>query len=731
MIAEQFRHTLQRAADLAGQRRHEYVTLEHLLYALTDDPDARPALLGSGADLTRLRRDLDSVLSAFETVDEPPELTLTVQEVVQDALLQRHASGKSGENVTGDLVLIELMEQPESFARAALEAQGVTRLALLEYVSHGKSGEKQVAGTDPSASLLEEAAQDPLAAYTADLTRQAEEGTLDPVIGRENELTRMLHILARRTKNNPVLVGEPGVGKTALAEALAQHVVGSEAPGFLKGARVYALDMGALIAGTRYRGDFEQRLKAVLGALEGHNTVLFIDELHTLVGAGATEGGSMDAANLLKPALARGALRVLGATTPQELRHLERDRALWRRFGVVDVPEPSETDALEILKGLQSRYAAHHGVTYSPEALDAAVKLSARYIRDRFLPDKAIDVIDEAGAARSVRGLGGEIAASDIEATVARIARVPVGQVKAEEVQSLATLEADLGRRVYGQAEAVKALSSAVKLARAGLRDARRPQGAFLFAGPTGVGKTELARALADRLGVELLRFDMSEYQEAHTVARLIGAPPGYVGFDQGGLLTDAIAKHPHAVLLLDEIEKAHPDVYNLFLQLLDHGTLTDHAGKKIDARGLMVLFTTNAGAEGASRPALGFGRVGREGEMLEAVKRTFAPEFRNRLDAVIPFAALSEQVMAQVVDKFLAELEAQLAERGVTLTVTPAARALLAKLGYDPAMGARPLARVIEDKLKRPLADELLFGRLSSGGQATVGVKDGELTLR
>ncbi|WP_293910629.1 AAA family ATPase [Deinococcus sp.] len=733
MIAAQFSRTLERAAILAGERGHEYVTLEHLLYALTDDPDARAALLGSGADLKRLRTDLDAVLATFEEVNAHPELTLGVQEVVQDAVLQRHASGKGRQDVTGDLVLIELLEQPDSFARAALEAQGVTRLRVLDYVSHG--GEQQgqpgtESGTEDTA-LEGEQPIDPLAAYTTDLTAQAEAGSLDPVIGRAVELERVLHILARRTKNNPVLVGEPGVGKTALAEALAQHVSGKDAPGFLRQARVYALDMGALIAGTRYRGDFEQRLKAVLKALESHNCVLFIDELHTLVGAGATEGGSMDAANLLKPALARGGLRVLGATTPQELRHLERDRALWRRFGVVDVPEPSEQDALEILKGLRNRYAEHHHVTYSEAALDAAVKLSARYVRDRFLPDKAIDVIDEAGAARSVRGLGGEVTEADIEATVARIARVPVGQVRAEEVKSLATLEQDLGERVYGQAAAVKALSSAVKLARAGLRDPRRPQGAFLFAGPTGVGKTELARALADRLGVELLRFDMSEYQEPHTVARLIGAPPGYVGFDQGGLLTGAIAKHPQGVLLLDEIEKAHPDVYNIFLQLLDHGTLTDHAGKKIDGRGLMVLFTTNAGAADASRPALGFAPVGRGSEQLEAVKRTFTPEFRNRLDGIIPFAALSESVMAQVVDKFLAELDAQLTERGVTLSVTPAARALLARLGYDPAMGARPLGRVIEERLKRPLADELLFGRLSGGGKVTVGVQGGELTLR
>ena len=548
------------------------------------------------------------------------------------------------------------------------------------------------------------------------------------MIGRASELERVVHILARRGKNNPVLVGEPGVGKTALAEALAQRIADGKAPGFLKGADVYALDLGALLAGTRYRGDFEQRLKAVLAELDGQNSVLFIDELHTIVGAGATEGGSVDAANLLKPALARGSvhgrgLRVLGATTPAELRQLEKDRALWRRFQTVDVPEPSEEDAVQILQGLAPKYAAHHGVSYAPDAITAAVTLSARYLRDRFLPDKAIDVLDEAGAARSSVGKGGEIGVSDVESTVARMARVPVGAVKAEEIKSLATLETDLAARVYGQPRAVEAVASVVKLARAGLRDPQKPQGAFLFAGPTGVGKTELARALAERLGVELIRFDMSEYQEAHTVARLIGAPPGYVGFDQGGLLTDAVAKNPHAVLLLDEIEKAHPDIYNIFLQLMDHGTLTDHAGKKVDGRGLLLIFTTNAGAADASRPALGFSREGRAGEEAEAVKRTFSPEFRNRLDAVIHFAPLSREVMGSVVDKFVAQLAVQLAEKNVTLTLTPAARARLAELGYDPLLGARPLARVIEGKLKRPLADELLFGRLKDGGAVVVNV--------
>ncbi|MDL2344903.1 AAA family ATPase [Deinococcus sp. MIMF12] len=733
MIGDHLQVTLGRAADYAREAGHEYVTLEHLLLALTHDPEAREALLAVGADVERLRDDLHELLDGLEsTEDTEPDFTLGVHRVVQGAVLQLHASGRGGEQADGARVLAELLEEEDSPARAALEAQGVTRLDVLAYVSHGaakvagRERERRAAGVDGEPEAEASGEQDPLEAYATDLTAQARAGEFDPVIGREPELERTVHILARRAKNNPVLVGEPGVGKTALAEGLAQRVADGQAPGFLRGASVYALDLGALLAGTRYRGDFEQRLKAVLAALDGQNAVLFIDELHTLVGAGATEGGSVDAANLLKPALARGKLRVLGATTPAELRHLERDRALWRRFQTVDVPELSEEDALAILRGLAPGYAAHHGVTYADAALSAAVRLSNRHLRDRFLPDKAIDVLDEAGAARSSAGQGGEIGETDIEATVARMARVPVGAVKAEEVQSLATLEADLGARVFGQDAAVAAVASAVKLARAGLRDPQKPQGAFLFAGPTGVGKTELARALADRLGVELLRFDMSEYQEAHTVARLVGAPPGYVGFDQGGLLTDAVAKHPHAVLLLDEIEKAHPDVYNLFLQLMDHGTLTDHTGKKVDGRGLLIVYTTNAGAADASRPALGFSREGRAGEEAEAVKRTFSPEFRNRLDAVIHFRPLSREVMGHVVDKFLRQLETQLAERGVALTVTPAARARLALLGYDPQMGARPLARVIEERVKRPLADELLFGRLSGGGAVTVDA-DGE----
>ncbi|MDO4247217.1 MAG: AAA family ATPase [Deinococcus sp.] len=737
MISDQLHLTIQRAADLARDAGHEYVTQEHLLLALLDDAQAQEALTALGVNLDKLREDLQGGLDELDVLDDTePDFTLGVHRVIRGAVLQLHASGKgpgskNNAQADGARVLIELLEEDDSPARAALEAQGVTRLDVLNYVSHGvakvagKSRERRVAGVDGDLTAPDAPAEEnPLESYTQNLTQAAKNGEFDPVIGREAELERMVHILARRGKNNPVLVGEPGVGKTALAEALAQRIADGQAPGFLKNADVYALDLGALLAGTRYRGDFEQRLKAVLHALDGENAVLFVDELHTIVGAGATEGGSMDAANLLKPALARGKLRLLGATTPAEVRHLEKDRALWRRFQTVDVPEPSEADALQILTGLAPKYAQHHGVSYTPDALQAAVSLSSRYLRDRFLPDKAIDVLDEAGAARSSAGKGGEIGVPDIESTVARMARVPVGAVKAEEIGSLATLESDLSAKVFGQQGAVEAVSSAVKLARAGLRDPQKPQGAFLFAGPTGVGKTELARALASRLGVELIRFDMSEYGEAHTVARLIGAPPGYVGFDQGGLLTDAVAKNPHAVLLLDEIEKAHPDLFNIFLQLMDYGTLTDHAGKKVDGRGLIIIFTTNAGAADASRPALGFGRESRAGEEAEAVKRTFSPEFRNRLDAVISFAPLSRDVMAHVVDKFVAELSAQLSEKNVSLTLTPAARARLAELGYDPQLGARPLARVIEQKLKRPLADELLFGRLRGGGAVVVDVE-------
>ena len=730
MIGDHLQVTLGRAADYAREAGHEYVTLEHLLLALTHDPEAREVLLAVGTDVERLRDDLEELLTGFEVVDgAQPDFTLGVHRVVQGAVLQLHASGKGHEEADGARVLAELLEEEDSPARAALEAQGVTRLDVLAYISHGaakvagRERERHTPGVDgvPEAGTAE---QNPLEAYATDLTAQARAGEFDPVIGREAELERVIHILARRTKNNPVLVGEPGVGKTALAEGLAQRVAAGQVPDFLHGAAVYALDLGALLAGTRYRGDFEERLKAVLAALDGQNAVLFIDELHTLVGAGATEGGSVDAANLLKPALARGRLRVLGATTPAELRFLEKDRALWRRFQTVDVPEPSEADALAILRGLAPRYAEHHGVTYTAEALEAAVRLSARHLRDRFLPDKAIDVLDEAGAARSSSGKGGEISEPDIEATVARMARVPVGTVKAEEVASLATLEADLKARVFGQDAAVEAVARAVKLARAGLRDPQKPQGAFLFAGPTGVGKTELARALADRLGVHLARFDMSEYQEAHTVARLIGAPPGYVGFDQGGLLTDAVAKHPQAVLLLDEIEKAHPDIFNVLLQVMDHGTLTDNNGRKADFRNVIVIMTTNAGAETMNKATIGFTNPREAGDEMADIKRLFTPEFRNRLDAIVGFKALDENVIMRVVDKFLLQLEGQLTEKKVEVTFTDALRKHLAKKGFDPLMGARPMQRLIQDTIRRALADELLFGRLTDGGRLTVDLE-------
>ncbi|WP_110885169.1 AAA family ATPase [Deinococcus yavapaiensis] len=733
MLSENLRRTLTRAHDLARENAHEFVTLEHLLLALLDDPDAHDVLTALNADLGALRRDLNEFISDFETGDEDPEFTLGTQRSVQRAALQLRAAGKTNEVTDGARVLAEVLDEEDAYARYALEKQGVTRLGVLSVISHGTArSPKRTRGVNETEaeSTAEDGptVQDPLEAYCQNFTEMAREGKFDPLIGREAEVERMLHVLARRGKHNPVLVGEPGVGKTAVVEGLAARIIAGTVPNILKDVSVYALDMGALIAGTRFRGDFEERLKAVLNALQGQKALLFIDELHTIVGAGAVQGGALDAANLLKPVLARGDLRVIGATTPAELRHLQQDRALWRRFQTVDVPEPTEDEAFEILQGLAPRYEAHHGVTYTPAALKACVTLAARYLRDRFLPDKAIDVLDEAGAALALKGSGGTIDVTEVESTVARMARVPVGSVKQEEAKTLATLEDDLGAGVYGQDKAVSELASAVKLARAGLRDPQKPQGSFLFTGPTGVGKTELARTLAATLGVQLVRFDMSEYQEAHTVARLIGAPPGYVGFDQGGLLTDAVSKNPHAVLLLDEIEKAHPDIYNLLLQVMDHGTLTDHTGKVVDFRGVILVMTSNAGAAEAGRPALGFGRTVRAGESEEAIARTFTPEFRNRLDAIVAFRSLSRDVMGKVVDKFVRQLQQQLAEKNVRLDLSPAARDRLATLGYDPLMGARPLARVIAERLSRPLADELLFGRLKDGGEVRVDSDGQEL---
>lgn len=789
MISKSVRNAIDEATEYAKEAGHEYVTQEHLLLALTHTVEVVRILLSLEVSISDVREKTKTFLDGMEKLDHiehmsdarkvydeddinvfsilemidnlddarVPQFTIGMQRILDRAVLQMRASGRETEEVDGVRVLIEILGETDSHACHILERLGVTRIDvirrlmrdLVERDAHHMYDTDQAGETSHSfvGSMNDDDSEDVLDTYTVDLIAEAKAGAFDPLIGREAELERMVHILARRRKNNLVLVGEAGVGKTALAEGLAQRIVSGEVPPFLKKAHVYTLDLGALLAGTRYRGDFEQRLKAVLATLEDQDVVLFIDEIHTLVGAGATEGGTMDAANLLKPALGRGKLRVLGATTSAEVRHLEKDRALWRRFQTIDVIEPSQEDAVQILHGLVGKYAEHHGVEYSEEAIVAAVQLSARYLRDKQLPDKAIDVLDEAGAAFSSRGVGdgtasagkgakksakkkktrktkaAHISVVDIEATVARMARVPLGTVKAEEVTSLASLEDDLKKRVFGQTSAIHAVANAVKLARAGLRQARKPQGMFLFAGPTGVGKTELARALAGRLGIHLARFDMSEYQEAHTVARLIGAPPGYVGFDQGGLLTEAIAKNPHAVLLLDEIEKAHPDVYNIFLQLMDYGTLADHSGKEIDGRGLIIIFTTNAGAAEASRSPLGFTRETRSGEAVEAIKRKFSPEFRNRLDAVLHFESLSKEVMSDIVDKFISELQAQLTERQVELHLTSAARLCLAELGYDPVMGARPLERVIEEKIKRPLADKLLFGNLKAGGKITVDV--------
>lgn len=749
--------TLLRASNYAQQEGHEYVTLEHLLLMMISMSEVIDAMLEFDINLIDLQFGLEEYLGELDTIDdtsnntsyatdkintylevmldiediiihenEVPIFTDSAHKVIKNAILSAKNSKPSEKEAYMLRVMVEILQEEDSMARYLLEIQGMTAEVLKRYLSNNdiydfKHASPHYKQHHSFGKKSDDSTKKPLEGYAVDLTDQAKSGKFDPLIGRENELQRIVHILARRNKNNPVLVGEAGVGKTALVEGLAQQIASAQAPAFLKNTVIYELDVGALLAGTRYRGDFEERLKDILSKLESQDAVLFIDEIHTLVGAGATEGSSVDAANMLKPALGRGKLRLLGATTHAEIRQLEKDRALWRRFQTVEVPEPSPQETIEILRGLKDKYEKHHNITYQDEALVAAVELSARYLRDRHLPDKAIDVLDESGAACSAHGQTGTIGVSEIESTVARMARIPVGSVKTEEVKSLASLESNLGERVFGQDAAVKAVANAIKLARAGLRNTQKPQGLFLFAGPTGVGKTELARALAERLEVELLRFDMSEYQEAHAVARLIGSPPGYVGFEQGGLLTSSIAKNPHAVLLLDEIEKAHPDIYNIFLQLMDHGTLTDQTGKQVDARGLIIIFTSNAGSADASRAALGFGRTHRTGEESEAVKRTFSPEFRNRLDSVIHFAPLSAEVMNSVIDKFIGILQQQLSERQVSLSLSQAARQQLTHLGYDPLMGARPLERVIEEKIKRPLAESLLFGQLANGGQVTV----------
>ena len=734
----------------ANARRHELATLEHLLLALIDEPDASRVMQACSVDLEELRQNLltylDEELSTLITDVDGSEAvpTAAFQRVIQRAAIHVQSSGRT--EVTGANVLVAIFAERESNAAFFLQEQDMTRYDAVNFIAHGVAknpsfGESRpVSGADDG--TIEDSAdagedkESALGKYCVDLNAKAADGEVDPLIGREHEVERCIQVLCRRRKNNPLLVGDPGVGKTAIAEGLARKIVAGETPAVLSGATIYSLDMGALLAGTRYRGDFEERLKAVVTELEEHeDAVLFIDEIHTVIGAGATSGGAMDASNLLKPALQGGKLRCMGSTTYKEFRqHFEKDRALSRRFQKIDVVEPSVDDAVKILKGLKPYFEEHHDVRYTADAIKTAVELSARYINDRKLPDKAIDVIDEAGAAQHLVAESKRrktIGAKEIEAVVAKIARIPPKNVSKDDANVLKDLEASLKRVVFGQDKAIDALSSAIKLSRAGLREPEKPIGNYLFAGPTGVGKTEVARQLADILGVELLRFDMSEYMEKHAVSRLIGAPPGYVGFDQGGMLTDGVDQHPHCVLLLDEIEKAHPDVYNILLQVMDHGKLTDHNGRTVDFRNVVLIMTSNAGAAELAKAAIGFGRDRREGEDTAAIERTFTPEFRNRLDAVISFAPLGQDVILRVVEKFVLQLEAQLMDRNVHIELTPKAAEWIADKGYDDKMGARPLGRVIQEHIKKPLAEELLFGKLTKGGLVKVGVKNGEIELR
>ncbi len=729
MFSKDLEITISQAYHSARTRRHEFLTIEHLLLALLDNPSAKEVLLALDVDLTALGFELTAlldettpVLAANDERDTQP--TIGFQRVLQRALY--HVQSAERAEVLGANVLVAIFAEKDSHAVFALGKQDIHRLDVVNYISHGvrpaddADAVNPPNGTDGAQEKVAE--KSALEQFAVDLNARARADRIDPLIGRADEIERTVQILCRRRKNNPLFVGDSGVGKTALAEGLALRIVKGEVPDILKEAEVWSLDLGALLAGTKYRGDFEKRLKGVLKEIQAKDkAILFIDEIHTVIGAGAASGGVMDASNLIKPALANGELRCIGSTTFDEYRSIfEKDRALARRFQKVDIDEPSIAETIEILNGLKHRFEEHHGITYSHAALTAAAELSARHINDRKLPDKAIDVIDEAGAKERLKPVeerASELRAEDIEAVVAKMARIPSRQVTRSDRDALKTLSRDLGMVVFGQDDAIETLSSAIKMARSGLGDRDRPIGSFLFAGPTGVGKTEVTRQLALTLGIELIRFDMSEYMEAHTVSRLVGAPPGYVGFDRGGLLTEAVTQQPHAVLLLDEIEKAHPDIYNILLQIMDHGTLTDANGRSADFRNVILVMTTNAGAAQANRRTIGFRQADAKPESMEAIRRQFSPEFRNRLDAIIQFASLPFEVVLKVVDKFLMELENQLADKGVGLEVSPAARQQLATIGFDDEMGARPMKRVIQDRIKRPLADALLFGELSENG--------------
>lgn len=746
MLSRELEQTLHRALALASERHHEYATLEHLLLSLTDDRDTMAVLKACGVEVEKLSQELTEFLdNELGELNNPrasePKPTAGFQRVVQRAVIHVQSSGR--EEVTGANVLVALFSERESHAVYFLQLQDMTRLDAVNYISHGiakvpgQSETRTVHGADEDVEgeKVVQKGGEALEAYCTDLNQKAADGRVDPLIGRHAEIDRAIQILCRRNKNNPLFVGDPGVGKTAIAEGLAKRIVDGEVPEVLEDVTIYALDMGALLAGTRYRGDFEERLKGVMTELENTpGAVLFIDEIHTVIGAGATSGGSMDASNILKPALQNGGLKCMGSTTYKEYRgHFEKDRALVRRFQKIDVYEPSQEDAVKILKGLKPYFEKHHKVRYTNDALKAAVELSSRYINERKLPDKALDVIDEVGASRMLLPPGRRrktVTVKDIEEIVAKIARIPPKSVSTDDRKALKNLERDLKTMVFGQDTAIDALASSIKLSRAGLREPEKPIGAYLFSGPTGVGKTEVARQLAHVMGVELVRFDMSEYMERHSVSRLIGAPPGYVGFDQGGLLTDAVDQQPHVVLLLDEIEKAHPDLFNILLQVMDHGKLTDHNGKNIDFRNVILIMTTNAGAADLAKPPIGFERDARVGEDTEAIEKLFTPEFRNRLDSIIPFSALSPEVVSRVVDKFIMNLELQLEDRNVVIELTDSAREWLARKGYDKSFGARPLARLIQEKIKKPLAEELLFGKLDKGGVVLVKVEDGKLVF-